>query len=102
MALGWIKGWMRKSSRANSEKICFPSLCLGFYDAFIRPNDEGLVHLYAPSEILTNSILTQLQTSPTPHPFILTEPFQALMSKRDYQSAFAVFKITFIVVIVIR
>lgn len=88
---GGLMGWMSypKSSRANSEKICFPSLCLGFYDAFIRPNDEGLVHLYAPSEILTKNILTQLQTSPTPHPFILTEPFQALMSKRDYQSAFA-------------
>ena len=88
---GGLMGWMSypNSSHANSEKISFPSICFGFYDVFIRPNNEGKVHLYAPSASLAEMVLAQLQTSPTQYSFTLTEPFQALTSKSDYQSAFA-------------
>lgn len=88
---GGLMGWMSypNSSRANSEIVSFPSMCLGFYDVFIRPNDEGQVHLYAPTVSLAETVLAQLQTPPTQHSFTLTESFQALMSENDYQSAFA-------------
>lgn len=88
---GGLMGWMSypNSSRANSEKISFPSICFGFYDVFIRPNNEGIVHLYAPSASLSEMVLAQLQTPSIQYSFTLTEPFQALTSKSDYQSAFA-------------
>lgn len=88
---GGLMGWMGypNSSHANTEKICFPSVCLGFYDVFIRPDDDGQVHLYSPTESFAEMVLEQLQTSSTKQAFSLIESFQALMSKRDYQSAFA-------------
>ena len=34
---GGLMGWMSypKSSRSNTEKICIPAMCFGFYDVFI-------------------------------------------------------------------
>ena len=87
---GGLMGWMSypKSSRSNTEKICIPAMCFGFYDVFIRPNDEGQVHLYAPSEALAERVLAQLQADLAPQSFQLTKPFHALMSKPNYQHAF--------------
>jgi len=92
---GGLIGWMNydyppsTNHHPHKKAINLPLACFGFYDVFIRPNDEGQVHLYAPTVSLAEMVLAQLQTSPTPLSFTLTKPFQALMSKSDYQSAFA-------------
>ncbi len=87
---GGLMGWMSypKSALHYGEHVNFPAACFGFYDVFIRPNDEGVVCLYAPSEALARPFLQQLKIVKQLPLFQLNNPFTALMSKHDYQQAF--------------
>lgn len=86
---GGLMGWLSYPSFSLNTNIDCASVLIGFYDSFIKANDNhNHATLYASSALISNTIKQHLNHTPPNISFKLNDSFKHLMSKEQYLQAF--------------
>lgn len=87
---GGLMGYLSypSATQVHHQTIENPSVLMGFYDSFVKPDSHHTSLLYASNALISNTIKQYLLGNSASSSFTLSSTFKHLMTHQDYQTAF--------------